>query len=261
MNPLLSPLTMLLLACAVFALAWWKNHRALRLAACIFGLLALFAMTPLFANAVLGAIERQAEPAAGECDRVEAVVLLAGGADRAPHSADDFAALTPETLSRLFAFAQHPGWRELPLVIAGGGPYTVAEASVMAALLHRLDASRAEPVLETTSRTTWENAQAVRRVLPAPRRIVLASSALHLPRARRAFLAAGFEVCRWPLHSRQHSVSGISAWWPQSSALRKTEAALHEFVGDFYYQWRLVRGELSNSVQVDNSRSPIASHP
>lgn len=204
-------------------------------------------MTPLGANMLVLAIEHRSKVAetAPVCDRVQAAVLLSGGLSRPAETSEDFGALTPETLARVFA------WRHLqqtrnpsdqPLIIAGGGPFRIAEAEVIAALLELLDPNSGPLVLEKTSRNTRENAKAVRHLLPSSTtRIMLASSALHLPRAKFAFERAGFEVCPLALNRHYMAVSGGSALVPQSSSLAKSEAAVHEILGEIFY--RLHRGQ------------------
>jgi uncharacterized SAM-binding protein YcdF (DUF218 family) len=236
----LSPLTLVLLGLLVAFAALPGARRRLALGGLLLGLLGLAMMTPLVANALVGAIERRAGPAAGDCGPLDAVVLLSGGLQRAAGDAGDFAALTTESVARVFAFADAPR-STLPLLIAGGGPYPLAEAEVLAALLERIGVTPDERLLDTRSLNTWENArESARLLLPDRRRIALASSALHLPRARRAFIDAGFEVCSWPLNRRYVAADGIGAFWPQSSALLKTEAALHELAGQAYYRARLL---------------------
>jgi uncharacterized SAM-binding protein YcdF (DUF218 family) len=244
---LLSPLTLLLFASMLAMLAAARHWRRMFIVAASTMLLSLFAMTPWFANRLVGAIERRADASAGECGRIDAVVLLSGGLERAPLADDDFAALTPETLARLFAFAKRELASDVSLVIAGGGPHALAESQVIEALLRRIDPQLRVALRETRSATTWENASAVADLLPPPRRIALATGALHLPRARRAFEAMGFEVCAWPLNRRYIAATGAMAFFPQSSSLRKTEAALHEIVGDFVYRWRASDVEPSTS--------------
>lgn len=201
---------------------------------------AVLGMTPIVANALVSELEAGAGEG-GRCAESEAIVFLSGGLARPPRDAQDFAALTPGTLERVSGLlARGPDPR--PLLIAGGGPYALSEARVIATLLQRLDPAPRLMLLEESSRSTWGNAQAVRRLQPKIRRIVLATSALHLPRARIAFEAQGFQVCPWSLHREALHVRGPGAWWPGATALRKSESALHEWVGARYYAWRARRG-------------------
>jgi uncharacterized SAM-binding protein YcdF (DUF218 family) len=235
----LSPVSLLLLGLLLMAPMLLLRRRVLAGLGAVLVLLGLLLMTPLGANALVGAIEAHAEPVATECERIDAIVLLAGGLRRSPSDPEDFDALTSRSLARSFALVQRHRDPDLPLLVAGGGRFRITEAEVMGALLQRLDHGHADPMLETNSRTTWENAAGARELLPAHvQRIALASSALHLPRARLVFEEAGFDVCRWPLDRQYIAVAGVGALWPQSSALVKSEAALHELLGLAYYRFR-----------------------
>jgi uncharacterized SAM-binding protein YcdF (DUF218 family) len=237
--PWLSPLALLLLAGLILLPALIRRWRLVALLGALLGLVAIALMTPLGANALVRVIERQAEPAPGECEAIDAIVLLAGGLRRPARHREDFDALTARSLARSFGLIEGRRDPRLPLVVAGGGRFRISEAEVIGALLQRLDHGHDALLLETASRTTWENASGVRRLLPERiERIALATSALHLPRARRVFREAGFDVCRWPLDSQYIAAGGIGAWWPQTSALAKSEAALHELVGLAYYRFR-----------------------
>lgn len=241
MSLLLSPLAWLLLGLPLVAFGQWKRCSALCLPGIVLLTAAWLGMTPAGANWLVGRIERDTVALPGECADVEWLVLLAGGLDRAPDGEDDGGALTHDSLRRTFALLENPPPAIWHRAISGGGPHALAEARVMNALLRRLDSTGPGPLLETASETTWESAHAMAVLLPPPRHIALASSALHLPRARLAFELAGFDVCPWPLDHQFVAVSGVTAWLPQSSALRKSEAALHEVVGALYYRWKAWR--------------------
>ena len=238
---LLSPMTLLLAGLVLAALATLLRYRRwLAIAAVSLVVAGLGLMTPLGGNALVGMVESRAVARGGECDDLQAVVFLSGGVQHAPRSGADVGALTPDTVLRVFGLLRRGLDGGLPLVISGGGPYTVAESDVVATLMLQLGIAGDRVLLEPESRTTWDSAWAVRRLLPPPvQRIALASSALHLPRATQVYRAAGFTVCPWPLGWRWQEVEGAGAVWPQSSGLLKSEAALHELVGAAWYRLRL----------------------
>ena len=230
----ISPLVALVLAGVLLALAKRRAWRGLGIVAFLAGWLG---STPLVANLLVGSIEARADGGTQACTDLDAIVLLTGGMLREAESAGDVQAINAETQQRTIALVERDD-PSLPLVIAGGGPYAVKEAELVQGLLRRLAPAREIAMLETTSRTTWENATHTARLLPPPRRIALATSALHLPRARRAFESAGFSVCPWPLNRQYIRALGPWALLPHSSAVRKTEAVLHELGGALVYAWR-----------------------
>lgn len=237
---LLSPMTLLLLGLALAALALLHHRRWLVVASAVLLVAGTAAMTPLVANALVRAVESRV-PQGRDCAGLQAVVFLSGGVQYAPDSDADLGALTTDSVARVFGLARRDLGDTLPLVVSGGGPFTVAESDVVATLMASLGIAADRVLLESESHTTWDSAIAVRRLLPAGvTHVALATSALHLPRSALVYRAAGFDVCPWPLGSRWQAADGAGALWPQSSGLVKSEAALHEIVGTLWYRLRLL---------------------
>ena len=96
-------------------------------------------------------------------------------------------------------------------------------------------------LLEGRSRNTRENALYTAEILSAEGidRVLLVTSALHMPRALATFRAAGidaepaptdFEVMPEPAH--------LMRWLPDAEALSDSTRALKEYVGWWVYRWR-----------------------
>ena len=238
---LLSPLFLSLLLAWLLALAAAARRRGLQWA-CGIGLAALLSlMTPAVANALLGLVEQPLSlpGCVSDADRIH--VLLAGGNDREARDATDLGALGPKSLARAAYFARQFADRDQrPVVIAGGGPGAIPESRLMAVLLERLGVPAPRLRVETKSQNTWGSAVELRRQWPeSTGRVVLSSSALHLPRASLAFSAQGFDVCLNPLYSEVVDSDALGRFVPQSSAALKTEAVLHELLGTVIYRSRL----------------------
>jgi uncharacterized SAM-binding protein YcdF (DUF218 family) len=237
----LSPLAFGLLLALGMIVGWRRSPRALRWVAAVAACLLIVSICPLGANALVWQIEsRVPEPAACSGPAPTTIVVLAAGFEREPADADDFAALESDSIRRALAGIEL--WRRTPgatLVFAGGGPFATSES----AALQRLAELAGVPVeslrREDRSQTTWENAQQLHALAPAlPARIWLVSSALHLPRALIAFRTAGFQPCAYASDRRYIPPGGVGYYLPQSSALIKTEAAIHEMAGAALYRWR-----------------------
>lgn len=241
MNALYSPLNLALLCAALAALALHSARRWLLISALVGLVLGLGLTTPLGANLLVRAIESPQPTAASEmltaCPGAGAVVFLSGGLRRPPHGPQDFGALTAETLDRIVALQASNPPRQLPLIVSGGGPFRIPEAEIIAALLMQMNPGSPQPIMEKVSTTTRTSALEVAHLLRhKSRRIILATSALHLPRARWAFEQEGFEVCPWALNSRYVPVTSPAGLWPQSTSLDKSERALYELFGGIYYR-------------------------
>jgi uncharacterized SAM-binding protein YcdF (DUF218 family) len=233
----LSPLTWLLAAFALWlALRRW---RWLRAGAFALGLVALLAMTPLGANALVALVEARAAdapPCIG--DRPTDIVVPGAGLDHRPRSPADVGSLSADSTRRLLAgidlFHATPGAH---LYLVGASAFAIPESQLQAHLAIRLGVPPAAISVEATSATTWENARHLRALAPPPRRIALATSALHAPRALHAFRAAGYQPCLAVSESAYLPPGEIGYYLPRTSALRKAEKAIHEIVGDLVYRW------------------------
>lgn len=241
MHLLTSPLTWLLLLAALLVVCGRRLPRLARLLALACALVLLIAMSPLGANALVDLLESQVPPAAScEHTRPGAIVVLSGGFEREPQGAGDYAALGADSIGR--ALAGVAAWRAHPdaaLVFAGGGPFAIAESVVLQNFAEQVGVPAAAIRREGDSQTTWENAARLRALSPPlPASVWLVSSAVHLPRALIAFRAAGFSPCPYASDWRYLPPRGIGYYVPQSSALRKSELALHELAGMVLYRWR-----------------------
>jgi uncharacterized SAM-binding protein YcdF (DUF218 family) len=241
---LLSPLAWLVLAGALAGVAGGLPHAgAIRVIALLLGLVALGAMTPWFANRLVGRLESQVAPAA--CARLPAtLVVLAGGVDLRPRHPGDFSALNGASRRRMDAAIS--AWRLAPetRLLLSGGPsarHAPAIASLMAAYARWAGVPEDALSLEVGSLDTWQSAQAVAARLPPGTRIGLVTSGSHWPRARVAFAHARLDACAVPADLRKLPVGLPWALIPRLSALEKTEDALHEWVGLAWYRWRARR--------------------
>lgn len=140
-----------------------------------------------------------------------------------------------------------------PMLYVAGGRLDVfetlgPEAPDIAALLGELGVPKDALVLETSSRNTYENAAEAKRMLGprGVRRILLVTSALHMPRAAGLFRHQGFDVI--PYATDFHVVelgqdeSG-GAWSlldfvPRATSLAYTTRILREWLGIAVYRAR-----------------------
>lgn len=241
MNAIQSPLFVAMVAALLAVVAARFSRRRLQAAAVGLVFLCLGLATPLGANFLVRVAEAPRPAGAvsvrDACPDTRTLVFLSGGMRRPARDARDIAALTPETLDRVLALRASGLPEELTLIISGGGPFRVKEAEIIAALVQNLGIEASRVLLEARSISTRTSAVEVARISPpAARRIILATSALHLPRAAWTFRRAGFDVCPWPLNSRYLPVRGPAALLPQSSSLDKSEWALYELLGQVYYR-------------------------
>ena len=114
----------------------------------------------------------------------------------------------------------------------------VSEAPIAGRLLERFGVSPERIVLETTSRTTDENARFTRKLVsPKPsEHWLLVTSAHHMPRSIGVFRKAGFDVEAYPVDWRTRGWSDAALPFHKLSAgLARADAAVHEWTGLFAY--------------------------
>lgn len=245
MSWLLSPLSWLFVAALLSPLAWLVRSRWLAAGCIVLTGLAFAAATPLVANRLLEQLERPLAAAdLQHCNQSppDTVIVLAGGVDRLPSSRTDFSVMNIQSRRRTERGVQY--WRERSgrqLILAGGkiGYRNYSNADLMGEYAHWLGVPREALRLERRSSNTHENASNVAGMLPRlPRRISLVTSAMHMPRALMEFQAAGFDIC--PLLTDFQSVPARlpGSLLPTSISLVKTQAALHEMLGNAFHRWQ-----------------------
>ena len=112
----------------------------------------------------------------------------------------------------------------------------------MSALLREWGVPQEAIVVEDRSLNTRENALFSLRILAARniRRILLVTSASHMPRAAAAFRKAGFEVTPAPadFQTGWDPLDVPLEWWPNAHSLAYSDIALKEWLGLVLYRLR-----------------------
>lgn len=94
-------------------------------------------------------------------------------------------------------------------------------------------------LVETASLNTYENIRNSMALLePAPRKFVLVTSALHMPRAMAVARQLGADAIAAPADFRARQQLAWTAWLPSSGTLPMLRLVLHEWVGLVVYRWR-----------------------
>jgi len=136
--------------------------------------------------------------------------------------------------SRLAAGARAWLSGRAPIVIltGGRGGRDASEAARMKTAIQRLGVPASVLVLEERSRNTEDNAANTARLAHqlGVRRILLVTSALHMPRAALLFRRQGFDVTPVPVPEGGHRETWRERWLPSPHALWRSGRALKEYV-------------------------------
>jgi|SRR5579862_664356 len=244
--PLFDPLVLAILL-AIGALVIWKRIRlAVRLLILSVALLLIFS-SPIVAGALVRSLENQYRDPGLDVPAAQAIVVL-GGTIHMPSQSHHLTGLIDSSDRLLVAFRLYRSGKA-PLVFCSGGNNPIGpqngktpEANWMAQLLEEWNIPPTAIELETGSINTHENAIRSYQVL-APRgirRILLVTSAMHMPRAAGAFRRAGFEVMAAPADFRTGwgQPNALEKMRPTASNLVSSDAALHEWLGIAIYRMR-----------------------
>ena len=244
--PLFDPLTLAILL-AVCALLAWKHRRlTLRLVAVSIAILLIFT-SKLVSNALVRSLEDQYQDHGLDVPPAQAIVVL-GGSLHMPTALHHSTGLTDPSDRLLVAFRLYRAGKA-PLIFCSGGNNPISteatktpESIWMARLLEEWSISATAIEIEGASINTHENAILSYEML-APRgihRILLVTSAMHMPRATGAFRKAGFEVIAVPadFHSGWGESYPLEKWLPSAESLHNSDSALHEWLGIATYGLR-----------------------
>lgn len=249
---LLFPTTWIVLSLLLALVLLWRRALQQATAALLAALLLICTFAnPLVGNWLWGSLERFYLPQPlASLPTADAIVLLGGGVELA--APPRIMAELNNSADRIWYAAElyHAG--KAPLIVVSGGqvfpqPGLKSEADYHVDLLLRMGVPRAAIMLETASRNTAENALLTARLLrqkalagTAPQRILLVTSAVHLPRSMLLFREAGLNPIAASCDVRVVELHGplLLSLLPSARALSLSEGAIREWVGLFYYQSR-----------------------
>ena len=196
------------------------------------------------ADFILKPLEGKYPPLIAEKLAVDAVVVPGGGSV-------DLAWINTrpvpnaETFSRVVLGVELARKFKVPLVLCGGNgePFTttVRDAEPMAAAAYAMGLPSKQALVENESRNTLENARAVRKLLKKDR-IILATSAYYMRRAKAMFTRQGFTVIPAPtFFLAQNRVFSYASFIPKAGDLSRSTTGIAEWIS---LAWWSLRGEV-----------------
>lgn len=236
-----------LLAAGIF---WGRKHRWARWLAGVSLFLFVLLTLKVIAYAMVAPFEARWPPldprAAGRLASTQAmIVVLGGGRTLGALEYPGHETLSAPSLRRTVYAAQLASGTGLPIAVTGSSPGggTLGEAELMRNLLEGGFRQRVA-LVENKSFDTRQNALYVAQAL-ATRNIhtvVLVTDVLHMPRAARAFEAAGLKVIAAPVYFRASAPLNVTDFLPSPGGLELSRYALHELAGSAWYALRRAIG-------------------
>lgn len=195
------------------------------------------ASTPCFGGLLLHSLQSYPALDPRALPNADAIVVLSAGSDTVA-SEYGGAVIGPITMQRL----RYGVWLHrrtgLPLLVSGGRPATGAPslAAMMQATAQREFGVPVE-LVEGRSANTRENARFSAELLRGrgSRRVLLVTSAWHMPRSLDCFARAGVDAIAAPTAFRGEVFASWASFVPHWSGLRDTSLALHEWGGRLAY--------------------------
>ncbi|MEQ1807530.1 MAG: YdcF family protein [Burkholderiaceae bacterium] len=191
--------------------------------------------SPLGGNALLRPLEMSAQDAANRC-RADApaptlAVVLAGGIEADALTAADYHVLSESSLRRTIAAAQWAHGDPTRRLLLSGGFGKVTEAQLMARFLADLGVQAGRIDQDSVSTNTAQSADNVAAQLrqAGTARVLLITSADHMPRAAAALQRRSISTCALPVEFRYVAPLLPGHLVPQLTALTKSTRALHEY--------------------------------
>ena len=204
---------------------------------------------PQIAGTLVANIERTYTPLSPEnTSSADAIVMLAGalGLPTTPRVSADLQSGADRVLhtARLYRSAK------APLVIVSGGnifpqPDTKPESFYISQLLQEWGVPKQAIITEGHSRNTYQNAVETKQIIDKLKikRILLVTSALHMPRALAVFRSLGIDatpavtdiLVTYPAQRDTHPPA--LDWLPNVDALSMTTVAIREYLGMWAYRW------------------------
>ncbi|MET1256332.1 YdcF family protein [Aliikangiella maris] len=172
-----------------------------------------------------------------------AIVVLSGGRINLAPEYGDIDTVNSKTLQRLHYASWLHKRTGLPILLSGGRVFD--EATAESVIMNQVMISSfgiAPKWIESDSKNTAENARYSVALLQQSNidEIVLVTHALHMPRAQRAFAAQGIKII--PAATVFQGSRAKNTLWtrflPDPQALLQSSAALHEILGQIWYDLR-----------------------
>jgi uncharacterized SAM-binding protein YcdF (DUF218 family) len=244
---LLSPIVVVL---ALVLVGAWRRSRAILVAA---ALLLWTLSTPVIADALLRAVEgHRVRLEAATMPKADAVVVLSG---MLTHVQGEKGLVSEwgEAADRLFGGLELMQADKAPRLVLTRGllPWQGkirAEGEILREIAIAAGVPAEKILLTAPAMNTADEAVGVRQLLggtasgstvgPTPR-VLLVTSAFHMPRSKALFERQGFTVIEYPVDFRVDATSGAPMkYLPSASSLRDADLSIRELLGRLYYALR-----------------------
>jgi uncharacterized SAM-binding protein YcdF (DUF218 family) len=231
----------------IIALIWWKKRRFARWMVFLSLLIIFVAGNRWISMALVRSLERQ-HPVADQDIKADVIVVLGGGTDPwlAPRQMVEVNGAGDRVIYALKLYKEDAADK---ILLSGGtiewqNSDPTSPAEDMADLLMLMGVPQEALVEQGISLNTAEDARFSAKIIQQNgwKRVILVTSAMHMPRSVRLFTAEGIEVIPAPVDftMSDQEINDLYSWrlenvliniLPTSSNLKSTTSAMKEYIG------------------------------
>ena len=196
---------------------------------------------PIISNKFIAYLEKDYQPIEiADVENVDAIVVLSGMI-RVIGDEENLKYEFTDSLDRFFAGLDLFNNFKSPILILTMGklPWSIgiAEGEYLKKLAIKYGVSEENIILTNEVQNTDQEAEAIKKILVNDdAKIILVTSAYHMPRAEKVFKAVNLNVIPFPVDFRNYrSKSNIIDFIPSSDSLSRTSHFIREMIGRLYY--------------------------
>ena len=195
---------------------------------------------PIISNKFIAYLEKDYQPIEiAEIENVDAIVVLSGMI-RVIGDEENLKYEFNDSVDRFFAGLDLFNNNKSPILILTRGkmPWSlgIAEGEYLKELAIKYGVSEENIILTDEVQNTDQEAKAIKEILTEDAKIILVTSAFHMPRAEKVFKAANINVIPFPVDfQNSKSKTTMMDFIPSAESLFDTSHFVREMIGRLYY--------------------------
>ena len=195
---------------------------------------------PIISNKFIAYLEKDYQPIeVAEIENVDAIVVLSGMI-RVIGDEENLKYEFTDSVDRFFAGLDLFNNNKSPILILTRGkmPWSIgiAEGEYLKELAIKYGVSEENIILTDEVQNTDQEAKAIKEILTEDAKIILVTSAFHMPRAEKVFKAANINLIPYPVDfQNSKSKTTMMDFIPSAESLFDTSHFFREMIGRLYY--------------------------
>ena len=195
---------------------------------------------PIISNKFIAYLEKDYQPIEiADVENVDAIVVLSGMI-RVIGDEENLKYEFTDSVDRFFAGLDLFNNNKSPILILTRGkmPWSlgIAEGEYLKELAIKYGVSEENIILTDEVQNTDQEAKAIKKILTENAKIILVTSAFHMPRAEKVFKAANINVIPFPVDFQSSKLkTTIMDFIPSAVSLFDTSHFVREMIGRLYY--------------------------